>query len=51
MGIMLTAPFLPPLALFKNMDDYDMDREFICHGWANILSGIVCPGGLAVAQR
>jgi len=50
MGIMLTAPFLPPLALFKNMDDYDMDREFICHGWANILSGIVCPGGLAVAQ-
>jgi len=49
MGVMIGAPFIPATAsLFKGID-YDFNREFISCGWVNVLSGLVCPGGLGIA--
>lgn len=49
MGVMIGAPFIPATAsLFKGID-FDFNREFISCGWVNVLSGLVCPGGLGIA--
>lgn len=49
MGVMIGSPFIPATAsLFKGID-FDFNREFVSLGWVNVLSGLVCPGGLGVA--
>ena len=50
MGVMIAAPFIPAMAsLFKGVQEFDFNREFISCGWVNVLSGLVCPGGLGIA--
>eukprot|EP00957_Ditylum_brightwellii_P169462 12898301-Ditylum_brightwellii.AAC.1 len=49
LAILLVCPFIPPLAIFLGQDsDFSMDNEFIAHGYANIISGFLSPGGLAM---
>ncbi len=46
LGIMISTPFIPPLATLNNMKDYSPDKEFVAHGVANIIGGLVVPGGV-----
>ena len=49
MGVMIAAPFIPATASLFQGSDFDFNREFISCGWVNVLSGLVCPGGLGIA--
>jgi len=47
LALMVSTPFLPPIATLLDCDaDFSMDREYISHGIANLLSGLVTPGGV-----
>jgi len=47
--VILVAPFIPALATFKGLVDFDMNHEFVTHGYANVLSAILSPGGLSMS--
>lgn len=50
LGVLMTSPFIPATATLQNSDqETDFNREFLSHGWSNIISAISVPGGLAVA--
>lgn len=50
MGTLITAPFIPTVATLQDDDkELDFNREFVSHGWCNLLSAISVPGGLGVA--
>jgi len=50
MGTLITAPFIPTVASLQDDDkELDFNREFVSHGWCNLLSAISVPGGLGVA--
>ncbi len=48
LGIMIAAPFLPPMATVGSNQGYEPDKEFIAHGITNLIGGLVVPGGVPV---
>eukprot|EP00533_Pseudo-nitzschia_delicatissima_P000126 CAMPEP_0116103570 /NCGR_PEP_ID=MMETSP0327-20121206/13955_1 /TAXON_ID=44447 /ORGANISM="Pseudo-nitzschia delicatissima, Strain B596" /LENGTH=894 /DNA_ID=CAMNT_0003595689 /DNA_START=83 /DNA_END=2767 /DNA_ORIENTATION=+ len=46
LGVMISTPFIPPLATLLEDENYSPDKEFIAHGVTNIISGLIVPGGV-----
>lgn len=51
LSIMLVVPFPPLISVYFNTEStFDIDKEFVAHGYANMVIGAVLPGGLFVNQ-
>ena len=51
LSIMLVVPFPPLISVYFNTEStFDIDKEFVAHGYANMMIGAVLPGGLFVNE-